>query len=307
MRISANGPGHFKACICTHKVKPVVCSFMDGILCRAVVDHKQDSVLHTLLSLALLRLWRKEWSTWQFSLLAFSFSLHLLFEAWCLSPSLPLTPTPTHRLQKTALLPATWRFPLHPGFSTSCFPLSWREPICASLESVSKSAFTPNSQLVLQACLFTSRAEWLGEMITLSMLLIWHLKHPCWCHEGMGASPALLRCSRMRLLDKMKLQDVGSITFLGSLKAYLIRFLLGLSECLKMSKSVEHWKVVCFLREKMCGFLICCCREISAQYTSYRSRSYSWQPGKQAKIYFISSQCMFFLWLIPWNLLSLID
>lgn len=158
-----------------------------AILCRAVVDHKQDSVLHTLLSLAQLRLWRKEQSTWQFSLLAFSFSLHLLFEAWCLAPSLPLTATPTHRLQKMTPLPATWRFPLHPGFPTSCFPLSWREPICAPLESVSKSAFTPNPQLVLQACLFTGHAEWLGEMITLSMLLIWCLKHPCWCHEGMGA------------------------------------------------------------------------------------------------------------------------
>lgn len=49
-----------------------------AMLFRAVVDHKQDSVLHTLLSLALLRLWRKERSTWQFSLLspsAFTFSL----------------------------------------------------------------------------------------------------------------------------------------------------------------------------------------------------------------------------------------
>lgn len=43
--------------------------------------------------------WRKTWTTWQFSLLSFSFSLHLSLQS-LVSPSLPLKQTPTHGFQK---------------------------------------------------------------------------------------------------------------------------------------------------------------------------------------------------------------
>lgn len=121
MRISANGPGHFRAFIRTHKVKPVVCSFMD---CHAVQSccWSQAGFCLTYSSFSGTTQTLEKGTKHLAVLLAFSFSLHLRFEAWCLSPSLPLPPTPTHRLQKPTLLPAPWRFPLHPGFPTSSFP-----------------------------------------------------------------------------------------------------------------------------------------------------------------------------------------
>lgn len=61
--------------------------------------------------------WRKGWATWQFSLCSFSFNLPLPV---LVSSTVPLPHTPTHGLQRRALLPATWHFWLHTLSPSSC-------------------------------------------------------------------------------------------------------------------------------------------------------------------------------------------
>lgn len=187
MRISVSGPGHFRACMLTHQVKPVVCSFRD---------------CHPVQSCC--------WSQAGFCLTYSSFSgttqtlekgtkhLAVLLACFLLQPSpslrslvsVPKSPSYTNPYTQVTENDST---ACHLAFSSSSWvpnllfpPFLKRTNLCTTWKCF-QIRFHPNPQLVLQACLFTGHAEWLGEMITLSMLLIWRLKHPCWCHEGMGA------------------------------------------------------------------------------------------------------------------------
>lgn len=109
-------------------------------------------------------LWRKAWTTWQFSFLTFSFSLHLSLQAQC--PQVSLLHKPLHMgSRKMTLLLATWCFRLHYGFPSSCIPpppRSWKDLICASLDTVSKLIFTPYPTVKFSehVCLLTIQIDW---------------------------------------------------------------------------------------------------------------------------------------------------